>query len=310
MLHVTNGDCTTELLARTGLGGDLLSWLDVLHDGPVPDGPPEALRAARATFLAQEGWTSRDEALVRLRARDERLARALAQGEPVVLWFEHDLFDQLQLLQVLDAVGDQDAGRVELILVGSFPGRTRFAGLGELTPPELASLWPERAPLRPEQRARARRAWAGFRAGDLDALAAEARAPADGLPHLGAALERLLQEVPGRDGLGRTERELLAAVGRGAATAGAAFAAAARREEAPFLGDASAFSRLAALAAAPGALIDAGEGPVRAQTPVRLTSRGRAVLAGREAWSRPEGRGRWLGGARLDPGASGNAANA
>src|SRR3712207_6617719 len=139
VLHVTNGDCTTALLARTGLGGDLLSWLDVLHDGPVPPGTQEELRDVRAAFLSGAGWTAKQDPLEALLARDERLAAALEQGEQVVLWFEHDLFDQLQLLQVLDAIGD-DGDRVELILVGSFPGRPGFAGLGELTPAELRSL--------------------------------------------------------------------------------------------------------------------------------------------------------------------------
>jgi len=310
VLHVTNGDCTTALIAETGLDGDLLSWLDVLHDGPVPAAPPDRLRAVRAAHLAGAGWTGQDEALDALRARDERLARALAGEEPTVLWFEHDLFDQLQLLQVLDAIGEDGGDRVELILVGSFPGRPDFAGLGELTAPELASLWPQRTPLRDEQRARARRAWARFRAGDLDGLAEEGRAEDDGLPHLGAALARLLQEVPGPDGLGRTERELLAALTRGAATAGEAFADAAGHEEARFLGDASALVRLDAMAAPPRALVEAGPGPIGPATPVGLTALGRSVLAGEAAWSPPPGRERWLGGARLDARTSADGANA
>jgi hypothetical protein len=164
--------------------------------------------------------------------------------------------------------------------------------------------------LRDEQRARARRAWARFRAGDLDGLDEEARAPDDGLPHLGAALARLLQEVPGPDGLGRTERELLAALSRGATTAGEAFTDAADREEARFLGDASAFARLDAMAAPPRALVEAGPGSIGPATSVGLTSLGRSVLAGEAAWSPPPGRERWLGGARLDPRTSANGATA
>jgi hypothetical protein len=310
VLHVTNGDSTTATLAETGLEGDLLPWRDALHDGPVPACGADELRAVRAAFLAGRGRAGEDETLEVLRARDERLAQALAGSEHVVLWFEHDLYDQLQLLQVLDAIPDDRAGAVEAILVGSFPGRPGFAGLGELSAPELASLWPRRAPLRAEQRARARRAWGRFRAGDLEGLADEARAAEDGLPHLGPALTRLLEEVPGPDGLGRTERELLAAVGRGAGTAGEAFVGASRHEEAPFLGDASAFVRLEALAAPPHSLVEAGPGPVGPATPVRLTARGQAVLAGEAVHMPPEGQERWLGGARLQAGASARAEDA
>ena len=260
----------------------------MLHDGPVPAGSAGSCGPSAPPSPRAAGWTTADDALTRLRARDERLDRALAQGEPVVLWFEHDLFDQLQLLQALDAIGDGAATTSSSSSSGrSRAGRASWAWASSARP-SCAAL-AAAVSLRPEQRARARRAWARFRAGDLDALAEEARAPAAGLPYLGAALERLLEDVPGPDGPGRTERELLAAVDRGAATAGAAFTDAAGRDEAPFLGDGSAFARLAAMAAPPRALVEAEEGPIGESTPLRLTAAGRAVLAGRDPWYAPHG---------------------
>ena len=38
MLDIVNGDCAIEALKDSGIEGDFLSWLDVLHDGPVPEG--------------------------------------------------------------------------------------------------------------------------------------------------------------------------------------------------------------------------------------------------------------------------------
>ena len=43
------------------------------------------------------------------RARDDELVVALRVGRPVVLWFEHDLYDQLQLLDVLALVHETAA---------------------------------------------------------------------------------------------------------------------------------------------------------------------------------------------------------
>ena len=65
-----------------------MPWREVLHDGPVPALPPDELRGVRGRFLG-------DETL--LRERDERLAAALGKGEPVMLWFEADLYDVLLL---------------------------------------------------------------------------------------------------------------------------------------------------------------------------------------------------------------------
>jgi hypothetical protein len=96
-----------------------------------------------------------------------------------------------------------------------------------------------------------------------------------------------LEEYPARQtGLSRTERQLLEAVGAGARTREAAFEAAIRAEERPFLGDASAWAVLERLAP----LLE-GAG---------LSERGRAVLAGREPWNPEEER--WIGGVRLAPG--------
>jgi hypothetical protein len=56
MLHVTNGDSVVATLRATQLGGDTLSWQDVLCEGPVPALPPADLRKVRAGFLAEHGW--------------------------------------------------------------------------------------------------------------------------------------------------------------------------------------------------------------------------------------------------------------
>ena len=175
-----------------------------------------------------------------------------------MLWFEHDLYDQLQLLQILAGLPDRPVG-VELICVGSFPGRPGFAGLGELEPDELASLWPVRTPVVDEHVRAARAAWDAFRAPDPRGLARAATSPDERLPYVAPALRRLLEELPGaRDGLSRTERQLLAAVAAGARTREQAFLAAAASEEAPFLGDTTAFDRLEELARGPHPLVSGG----------------------------------------------------
>ncbi|HKB20032.1 MAG TPA: heavy metal-responsive transcriptional regulator, partial [Gaiellaceae bacterium] len=38
LLHVTNGESAGNTLRQTGLGGAVLPWQDVLHEGPVPAG--------------------------------------------------------------------------------------------------------------------------------------------------------------------------------------------------------------------------------------------------------------------------------
>src|SRR5690349_9951525 len=111
MLHITSGDAAVALMKRAGLSGDILAWRDVLHEGPTPAGLTLAeLSEVRARFVADCGWRTFAEAQAEFRARDAALAQYGAHDE-VVLWFEHDLYDQLQLLQLLDWFAARDLGR-------------------------------------------------------------------------------------------------------------------------------------------------------------------------------------------------------
>src|SRR5206468_3303740 len=106
-------------------------------------------------------------------ARDAQLTDALGDGRPVVLWFEHDLYDQLQLVDVLALAGETgfDPEQLELIEIDSFPGRPGFRGLGELTAQQLESLWPQRRTVTDDDTTAAQRAWEAVRRSDPRGIA-------------------------------------------------------------------------------------------------------------------------------------------
>jgi hypothetical protein len=291
----------------------VLSWQDVLHEGPVPKvARPELLRA-RADFLSGCGWGSRRTLLASLERRDRTLSDALHGGRQVVLWFEHDLYDQLQLLDAL-ALGHELGRPPELVVVSSFPGKPRFAGLGELTAAELETLWPQRRPASDEVLDEAVTVWDAFRQEEPTALAEAAARERPGLPYLAPALERLLEELPSSsNGLSGTERRALTAVANGARRPGEAFLAAQRLEEAPFLGDTWFYRTLAALGTGPVRLVEAedgtpllpppplGDAQPFLRTPLRLTPEGERVLGGENDRVELMGVDRWIGGTHVIP---------
>lgn len=119
MLHVTNGESAASALRQLGLDGDVMAWNDVLHEGPVRDLAPAAFRAERASFLASPDI----DAAAILRGFEERdAALEAAAGGHVVLWFEHDLYDQLQLAQVLSAIAGMPGTTVEGVLPDDYLG--------------------------------------------------------------------------------------------------------------------------------------------------------------------------------------------
>jgi DNA-binding transcriptional MerR regulator len=314
LLHVTNGESAGNTLRQTSLGGAVLSWQDVLHEGPVPAGERPELLRTRAAFLSGCGWGSTQAIGSALQRRDRTLLGALRDRRHVVLWFEHDLYDQLQLVDIL-ALASTAGGTPELIVAGSFPGKPSFRGLGELTAAELETLWPSRVAATPGMLAAAASAWDALCQPGPSALAMLATAGAPELPFLGAALRRLLEELPApTDGLSGTERRALQAIAAGAATPVAAFLAAQDLEAAPFLGDAWFYRVLTGLGRGRERLIETLDGePLPAAPPLgdarafagvslRLTPAGERVLQHQADRVQLLGVDRWIGGSHITPG--------
>jgi hypothetical protein len=140
--------------------------------------------------------------------------------------------------------------KLQLINVGSFPGRPDFHGLGELTPDELESLWPLRRPVTDDLVELSRLGWEAVCAPEPTAIEAFLARDTSALPLLAPALVRFLEELPHTDnGLSRSERQVLQALANGACTPVQIFLACQGQEEAPFEGDAWAFRRLTQLGA-------------------------------------------------------------
>lgn len=284
-LHVTNGDVAAEAIrARLNVPRtSVLPWRDVLHEGPVPAGQDDAqLRATRATFLAAQGWADADEARIGFAARDAALAEAVDLATRVTLWFEDDLYDQLQLLQVLDRLRDHN-GPIALV---ALPRKLV----------DLAFPYGAARPLGPREIDLAVHAWAAFRAPAPLGLHELVLAGTPGLPDLAPALRRHLEQLPATtDGLARTEREALRAIAAGAVTHAEVFLAATAADVPPFMADVPFATWLAGLRGGPRPLVATDE-----RGALTLTDDGRACLAGEaDRVALAGGVDRWLGGVHL-----------
>ena len=309
-LHVLNGDSTRELLERSSVPGTFAVWADVLHDGPVPpiEDDPDGVRwrEVRARFIAGRGWGSYEEVLASLGRWDTMLARH-AEYDEIVIWCEHDLFDQLLLIRHLSWFADRHLGgtTLSLICIGEWPGRPHFKGLGELAPDDLASLLGTRQRVTQRQHALGRRAWRAYTAPDpraIERFLDEEEIDA-ALPFLGGALRRHLEEFPAvHDGLARTDRQLLQLIAGGTTRLGELFPAIHRLERQFFIGDSSFLVRLRRLADGPRPLVRVEEGAEEwwRTGSATLTEDGRDVLAGRADGVRLAGGiDEWRGGVHL-----------
>ena len=319
--RVIDGDCRTmhircghdflRELREAGLQGEFNAHINPYLQGPVTDTPDWLERRARFiadTFSLYEPLEYAT-ALEDARAEERRLAAASRDYDRVVLWLEHDRYDQFVLLRCLAWFAEHGAPpRLELVGPSDFPGATRFVGIGQLPPEALRLLWERRKPIGAEQLAFGRSAWAQFRAPDPRALAALARDGTPLLPALADSLHRHLQELPSvENGLGLTHRLLLRALAEGDAQRVGRLVGLVMhdRDPLPGLGDIGYDLALRELAALADPLVQrSGGNAPRAWhlDEVAITESGRAVLGGRcDALSLPLPE-RWVGGVRIVPG--------
>jgi hypothetical protein len=297
MLHITNGDAVIELFHAAGVPGVYLSWRDSLHDGAVPETSSlEALSEIRARALSGFGWASYGELREDFMQRDRALEKFRDHDETVI-WFEHDLYDQLQLLQLLDWFSHQDlsTAHLSIIQLGTHPEVPNFHGLGELTAAQLSDLLPARSPITPKQLEIGRDAWSAFRSTDPGRLVELSKQTDEGMPYLARALRRMLEEYPSiKDGLSRTERQLLNAALSGARHRKELYAQSQKLEDCPW-GDASVFLRLDRLVSGRNpALVCVGADEFA------ITDHGKRVMAGSADWvTFQNGFDTWIGGVHL-----------
>lgn len=308
-LIITNGDSAAATIKQANIDAEILPWRDILHDGPVPNGKTlQALSEIRARFIAHSGWGNFQEIQEQFTSRDKHLQSALSHQE-VILWFEHDLYDQLQLWQLLSWFSEQQADNCNLTLIC----KERF--VSEIPAAELPREFADRQSITKSQLLAAQTVWEAFTADSPEKLVRLFKAGENRLPFMIPGIHRLLQEYPSRsNGLSRNEQQILQLVADGLEYPIDIFQAASQLEAAPYLGDWSFWSYIQILFSGEYPLLKTGDGsqfqaPASGISPADfkkqtlfLTDDGRQVLAQQKDWLRCYNIDRWIGGVHLTPG--------
>jgi hypothetical protein len=309
-LHVRCGSDIQMTLQAAGFRGEFLEVSYPYCHGPVSAAVNHLELEAQfitecAVPLFRVGF---DAALQRRQQEEHALACSAANFERIVLWMEHDCFDQMVLLRCLTHYASTQAPRVlELVSIDHFPGSVRFIGLGQLPAEALRLLWEARQPVDAAQLALAQQSFAALQMDDPRRLAALMRGGAAALPYLARSLQRLLQELPWvSDGLSLTERLILQRLAQSDATFQQVFTALSfELDPLPFATDLKLLHTVADLSGLSQPLVRISDPGTWQEQGLQITEAGRAVLRGQCDAQSLQPRGRWVGGARVSLGPGG-----
>jgi len=312
MLHIHNGDSSANTARESSIPGEHIAFRESLITGPTPaDVSGEAWRRVRAQHLSEGYPADLDECAEDLRDQEKKLDSAAGYDE-VVLWFEHDLFCQTNLLYLLNWFAQRELGntKLRLICIGEFPGKEHFRGLGELNAGEMVSLFPDRQPVTPGQLKLGELAWQAYCSPNPDEIQSILDSDTSLLPFLDSALRAHLRRFPStRNGLGRIEDTSLELIKGGAQTFIELFPQFAGAEPVYGLGDAQLWLALQQIGVGKQPLLTmenshhAGQltPDIARNAKLEITESGESVLRGEADQVELNGIDYWLGGVHLTP---------
>ena len=309
MLHILNGDATANILQETDLPGELLPWREALIAGPTPSGLPfDEWINLRANHLSEDYEKSVDECKASL-CNQEEVLRTFSKHEEVVLWFEHDLFCQINLIYLLNffSLQKENQTRLSLICIDDFAGIESFKGLGQLSPSQLASLFERRKNITQNMLALGNEAWAAYCSPNPTHVETFLQKDSSELPFLKKALLAHLVRFPAlKNGLGRVEKVTLDLITGGIDQFKALFPMFGELEPVYGFGDAQFWNYLKCLSNLKTPLITiSGVNEIDRSLSneefitsfFKITEKGKAVLNGEEELQEIDS---WLGGVPLN----------
>lgn len=232
ILNIVNGDVTVEIIKKAHINGDFLPWRDFLHEGPVPRTQSiNQLSEIRANFIYQQGFGSLKEIEKEFQERDEAL-KDYHKYQKIILWFEPDLYDQLQLLQLLSWFKSNNTEKIQLSLIS-----TEYY-LGESSSSEITKLLGYEEKISSKHLQLAQKAWLAFTAPNPVAWFNLLNEDLYLFPFLKESVLRMLEEYPNtRNGLSRSEHQALLSISRGIENPHELFKNCQRYEQHKFMGE-------------------------------------------------------------------------
>ncbi len=148
LLHITNGDSFTERLKTLPLKGDIITWREMLCEGKtLSNVGSESFWKTRFEFLNKNYKISKSW-FVEKTLKEYRSLCNHKQQDRIVLWFEYDLFCQINMLAVLSWLKTHRRhAEISLVCSGDEDETDKFYGLNELSDEQLLKLYENRTVL-------------------------------------------------------------------------------------------------------------------------------------------------------------------
>lgn len=206
-LHLLNGDQLAQQLQGASYFQTHLVFREALIVGPVKNQSLDAFWKIRSEFIVTSYGTTAEEYNQKTISEIERLQQ-LPTNTEVCLWFENDLFCQVNLWFLLSLLADMPKLKLFRVFPPVSPTEDRWVGFGSADLVSLGDCYQARIPLTISDLALGKALWQAYSSQDWDVFNSLSFQSSPCFPSLEEVCQAQLDRLPGAAGLGKPERIL------------------------------------------------------------------------------------------------------
>jgi hypothetical protein len=160
ILHITSGDSLTNYLRELNYTHDILTWQEMLCEGPTISTFNDEFFNIRRHFL--DTYYNIEVNQYELQ-KDLEILDNTDQYTEVILWFEYDLFCHINMIGVINLLHQKEINKpLYLVCSGRIKAEKSLKGLNELNPDQLDQHYKNRVKLTEEDKALAITLWSTY----------------------------------------------------------------------------------------------------------------------------------------------------
>ena len=217
ILHILNGDSTHTIFKNSSLPGDVVICREMLCEGPVvKDVGSDQFWKERYSYFENELGVSKLDYFDTTIKEIIKLQDVSNYNE-VVLWFEYDLFCQVNLMALCSYLlkSYRKDIRYFLVCTGKDKGKTPLQTLADYSPNEYQNLYQKKTKLSRKDLLFAQNVWETYVSNDIDTLKDFNFNQNKKFIYLQDAINQHIQRFPAEIGLNQIDKTILAFIDSG-----------------------------------------------------------------------------------------------
>ena len=210
-LHITNGDSTAEILKRTSIKGNIVVWREMLCEGPIcKEVGSDEFWMERYNYFEKELEVSKLEYYDKTIKEIQKLEDVSGYSE-VVLWFEFDLFCQVNLMALCTYLlkSFRKNTTYNLVCTGRIKGEEKLKSLADFSVDEFANLYDNKTSLSKTNLEFAQNCWNVYVNDDIEELKSFNFNKQSKFRYLQKAINQHLLRYPNESGLNQIQYKVL-----------------------------------------------------------------------------------------------------